>query len=73
MGGAGKQITVSAEVINVDAANNTVTLKGPKGNIETVDVKDPENQAKLSSIKPGQVMQFTYTEAVAVAVTPQGK
>jgi Cu/Ag efflux protein CusF len=73
MGGAGKQITISAEVISVDAANNTVTLKGPKGNVETIDVKDPENQAKLPSIKPGQVMQFTYTEAVAVAVTPQGK
>ena len=73
MGGAGKQITISAEVISVDAANNTVTLKGPKGNVETIDVKDPENQAKLPSIKPGQVMQFTYTEAVAVSVTPKGK
>ena len=73
MGEAGKQVTISAEVISVDTANNTVTLKGPKGNVETIDVQDPDNQAKLASIKPGQVMQFTYTEAIAVSVTPKGK
>ena len=73
MGGAGKQVTISAEVISVDTANNTVTLKGPKGNVETIAVQDPDNQAKLPSVKPGQVMQFTYTEAIAVSVTPQGK
>ncbi len=73
MGGAGKQVTVSAEVVGVDTENNTVTVKGPKGNIETIDVKDPDNQAKLPNVKPGQVMQFTYTEAIAVSVTPQGK
>ncbi len=73
MGGAGKQVTVSAKVIDVDTTNNTVTVKGPKGNVETIDVKDPDNQAKLSNIKPGQVMQFTYTEAMAVSVTPAGK
>ncbi len=70
MGGAGRQVTVSAQVVSVDTANNTVTLKGPKGNVETVDVTDPDNQAKLPNLKPGQVMQFTYTEAMAVSVTP---
>ena len=73
MGGAGRQVTVSAQVVSVDTANNTVTLKGPKGNVETVDVTDPDNQAKLPNLKPGQVMQFTYTEAMAVSVTPTGK
>jgi hypothetical protein len=72
-GAAGRQVTVSAKVLSVDTANNTVTLKGPKGNVETVDVQDPDNQAKLPSLKPGQVMQFTYTEAMAVSVTPKGK
>jgi hypothetical protein len=72
-GATGKQVTVSAEVISVDTTSNTVTLKGPKGNVETIDVQDPDNQAKLPSLKPGQVMQFTYTEALAVSVTPSGK
>ena len=72
-GAAGRQVTVSAKVLSVDTANNTVTLKGPKGNVETVEVQDPNNQAKLPSLKAGQVMQFTYTEAMAVSVTPKGK
>ena len=72
-GMAGKQVSISAKVVSVDPAANTITFKGPKGNVETVDVQDPENQAKLPSIKPGQVMQFTYTEAMAVSVTPGGK
>jgi len=73
VGATGKQVTVSAEVVSVDTTNNTVTLKGPKGNVETIDVQDPDNQAKLPSLKPGQVMQFTYTEALAVSVTPSAK
>jgi hypothetical protein len=72
-GAVGRQMTVSAKVMSVDPAANTVTFKGPKGNIETVDVQDPDNQARLSSLKPGQVLQFTYTEAMAVSITPQGK
>jgi len=72
-GAAGDQVTISAEILSVDTNNNTVTLKGPKGQVETVDVQDPDNQAKLSSLKPGQVMQFTYTEAMAVSVTPSHK
>jgi Cu/Ag efflux protein CusF len=72
-GTAGKEITLSAQIMSVDTVKNTITLKGPKGQVETVDVADPDNQAKLSSLKPGQVMQFTYTEAMAVSVTPVGK
>jgi hypothetical protein len=72
-GAAGREISVSAKVISVDPAANTVTFKGPKGNIETVEVQDPAAQAKLPSLKPGQVLQFTYTEAMAVSVKPEGK
>ena len=72
-GAAGKQYTISAQVMSVDTVNNTVTFKGPKGQIETVAVQDPDNQAKLPNLKPGQVMQFTYTEAMAVSVTPAAK
>ena len=46
-------------------------LQGPKGNARVVNVSDPEMQAKLPSLKPGQVVQFTYTEAVAVAIQPK--
>jgi len=43
-----------------------VTLKGPQRTVE-LKVRDPE-QFKL--IKKGDQVQATYTEAVAIAVTP---
>src|SRR5262245_4607039 len=70
-GMAGKQVTVSAEVLEVDPANNKVVFKGPKGNAKVVNVQSPEMQAKLPSLKPGQVVQFTYTESVALAIQPR--
>jgi hypothetical protein len=67
----GKRVTVSAEVLEVDAANNKVVFKGPKGNARVVNVQDPDMQAKLPNLKPGQVVQFTYTESFALAIQPK--
>src|SRR3954468_24800901 len=44
-GAAGNEMTVMAEVVKVDTANNKVTFKGPKGKTKTVTVQDPELQA----------------------------
>jgi hypothetical protein len=72
MGGgiSGRELKMSAEVVSVDPSANTVTFKGPKGNMRTIYVADPANQEKLPSLKPGQVVQFDYTEAVAAAIRP---
>jgi len=69
----GRELTVSAEVVAVDPAANTVTFKGPKGGMRTVHVDDPALQAKLPALKPGQVVQFEYTEAVAASIRPSGQ
>jgi hypothetical protein len=69
-GAAGREITVSAEVIKVDPAANKVTFKGPGGKQTTVTVQDPALQAKLPTLKKGQVVMFQYTEAVATAIQP---
>jgi hypothetical protein len=62
----GQQVTVVADVIDVNAETQVVTLKGPKRTVE-LKVRDPE-QFKL--VKKGDQVQATYTEAVAIAVTP---
>ena len=72
-GGAGREMSISAEVVSVDAPNNKVTFKGPRGQIKTVAVQDPELQSRLPALKPGQVLQLTYTEAIATAVQPVAK
>jgi hypothetical protein len=69
-GGVSREMTVAAEIVSVDAAANKVTFKGPKGGTKTVMVSDPAMQRKLPGLKPGQVVQFTYTEAIAASIRP---
>jgi len=69
----GHKMTINAKVVSVDPDANTVTFKGPKGNETTIDVQDPALQAKLPSLKPGQVVRFDYVEAVAAAIRPASK
>jgi len=69
----GHKMTINAKVVSVDPDANTVTFKGPKGNETTIDVQDPALQAKLPSLKPGQVVRFDYVEAVAAAIRPDSK
>ena len=65
-GVAGRKVTIVAEVMAVDADKHTVTLRGPKRTVE-LPVQDPE---QLKLIAKGDRVQATYTEAVAIAVTP---
>ena len=64
-----RTVTAIADVIAVDAATQTVRLKGPKRTVD-LKVKDPE-QFKL--IKVGDQVEATFTEAVALAVEPAPK
>jgi len=75
MGGGvrGREVMVTAEVISVDPNANTVTFKGPKGNIRTIKVENPTLQEKLPNLKPGQVVQFDYTQATAASIRPANK
>jgi hypothetical protein len=72
MGGGvrGREVTMTAEVVSVDPSANIVTFKGPKGNLRTVHVQNPTLQEKLPSLKPGQVVQFDYTQATAASIKP---
>ena len=62
----GRQVKVVADVVAVDKDKQMVTLKGPK---QTVDLKvaDPK---QLALIAKGDQVEATYTEAVAIGVTP---
>jgi Cu/Ag efflux protein CusF len=62
----GRQVTITADVTAVDAATQTVTLKGPKQSAD-LRVRDPE-QFKL--IKVGDQVEANYIEAVATSFEP---
>jgi hypothetical protein len=69
-GAAARRITVTAAIEAIDLANGTVTLKGPQGNSRTIKARNPAN---LKKVKVGDLVDITYTEAVALKVEPAAK
>jgi hypothetical protein len=65
-----REITAIADVIGVDAKKKTITLKGPRGNVVTLDVQNPD---QFKVVKKGDQVQVTYTEALALSVEPAPK
>jgi len=63
----GGQITAIAEVVAVDPKESTIKLKGPRGNVVTLNVNNPD---QFKVVKEGDQVEVTYTEAVALSVEP---
>ncbi|MEE4261600.1 MAG: hypothetical protein V2I56_02850 [Desulfobacteraceae bacterium] len=64
-------INVRAIVEKIDYKTRMVNLKGPNGNIITVQALD--NVENFKNIKPGDEVLATYTEAMAYSVRPAKK
>ena len=67
---AGRQVAIMADVVDVNAKNKTITLKGPKGNVVELDVHNPD---QFKVVTKGDQVEVVYTEALAVAVVPSMK
>ena len=68
-GAVGRQVTVVADVVGVDPAKQTVTLKGPQ---RTVNLRIPDPE-QFKRVAKGDQVEATYTQAVALAVEPAKK
>ncbi len=64
-------ITATATVEAIDLAKREVTLKGPKGNVETVVVD--ERVKNLPQVKVGDQVVVKYYEALALRVMAPGE
>ena len=60
-----------SEVTAIDLASNRVKLKGVVGSAVTLDVKNPENQRKLQTLKVGDLVEIDLIEAVGVELKPR--
>ena len=67
----GETVVITAEVTAIDLSRNAVTFRGPEGNLRTVHVTNPELQPRLRNLRVGDVLQFAYTEAVAIRILPR--
>jgi len=64
-----EKVQYKATITAIDKEAKTVSLKGTDGREATIA---PRNPANLDKVKVGDVVVFTYTQAVAVSVTKAG-
>ncbi len=62
--------TITATITAIDRTARTVTLQGPDGEATTIKARDPE---KLDRVAVGDLVEITYTEALAISVDPPQK
>jgi hypothetical protein len=62
-----RQVSAIADVIAVDPAKSTITIKGPTGNLTTLNVQNPD---QFKVVKKGDQIEVTYTQALALSVEP---
>jgi hypothetical protein len=67
-GARSSTIEVVTEVAAVDPVANTIALRGPRGNTQLIAVERPDLRAKLPSVKRGDLLKISYTEAVALGI-----
>ena len=68
-GAVGRQVTIVADVVGLDPATQTVTLKGPQHTVD-LKVRDP---AQFKLIAKGDQVEATYTQALPMVVEPAAK
>ncbi|MBP8113644.1 MAG: hypothetical protein KAY14_08175, partial [Aeromonas sp.] len=65
--GAGMQVTIYADVIDVDKAQQTIRVKGVDDTL-TLKVKDP---AQFALIAKGDQIKAVQTTAIAIGIVPK--
>jgi hypothetical protein len=66
----GRQVTVTAKVVDVNPGAKTISLEGPKGNVVVLDVKNPD---QFKVVNKGDNVEAVYTEALAIGLEPATK
>jgi hypothetical protein len=62
-------VTVRFTITHIDKAKSEATLRDPDGKVNVVKVKDP---TKLDAVHVGDLVDITYTEALAISVEKEG-
>ncbi|WP_144142899.1 copper-binding protein [Paraburkholderia sp. BCC1884] len=63
--GGGVFLHVQAHVIKIDADTNTVTLRGPRGNVAVMEV-DPD-VADVKKLRVGDTVDIAYKNAILIS------
>jgi hypothetical protein len=69
-GGVGVSVTGTVKILGVDPGTNTVAFKEADGSQHVITAKSPNMQKFIRTLQVGDVVDITYTDSVAVSVTP---
>lgn len=69
-GGIASSVTATVTIEFIDNLRHVVQVKGPAGHTTVLQVKRPEFREMLRNLKPGDTVNLTFFEAVAVSVRP---
>ena len=69
----GAAVRAQVTIRSVDAANNIVVFTGPRGALRAAEVRDPQLQAFIKTLRPGMKVNLIYAEAVALSVQPMAR
>ena len=72
-GGSGGSITTTVTIEAIDRATNTVAFRRADGSVHIIAVKSPNMVQFIRTLKPGDSVEVTYTESVAINVVPAAR
>lgn len=70
-GGVGASATGTVRIEAVDPSTNTVAFRSRDGTVHIVSARSPNMQRFIRTLKPGDDVEVTYTESIAVNVVPE--
>lgn len=72
-GGAGGSITTTVRIEAIDRTTNTVAFRRSDGSVHIIAVQSPNMVEFIRTLKPGDSVDVTYTESVAINVVPAAR
>lgn len=63
-----QEVTVLAEVVEVDGTAGSFTVQGPDGDVRTLHAERPEHVEAVGRIKVGDMLRVRFREGLAVAL-----
>lgn len=71
-GELGRQVTSYFTINSYEPKTHTLWGTNAEGVTRSITVQDPKAQAKLETLSPGNVVQVTYTESLAIKLEKVG-
>lgn len=65
-------ISETVELVSKSEDGSSVTIRGPDGELRSMDVVRQESQAFVQALRPGDLLDMSYAEAVAAEIVHVG-